>query len=86
MKLHKATNFLQDSAPCHTSKWMMKFPKKNDISVLMKQLKNDHSITSLPLFIGAIKRMWVSDLPISLMKKLSHSSSRGWSCASMVAR
>jgi transposase len=92
MKLHKATHFLQDGGPCHTSKKVMKFLKENKIpvldglenaqdlnpienlwSIMKKKLQNDHSITSLPLFIAAIKRMWISGLPIRLMRKLSHS-------------
>jgi hypothetical protein len=34
MKLHRATHFLQDGAPCHTSKRVMKYLKENNVSVL----------------------------------------------------
>jgi transposase len=91
MKHHGASHFLQDGAPCHTSKKVMAFLKERKISVMdwpgnspdlnpienlwaiMKgKLKKDHTITSLPLLIKAIKMMWVA-LPKSLMVKLAHS-------------
>jgi DDE superfamily endonuclease len=48
-------------------------PIKNLWSIMKARLKRDHTITSLPLLINAIKKMWVTDLPISMMKKLARS-------------
>lgn len=87
-----ATKFLQDGAPCHTSKKVMSFLRENNVTVMdwpgnspdlnpienlwaiMKsKLKKMPNITSLKLLIRAIKYIWCTALPISLMKKLAHS-------------
>jgi hypothetical protein len=65
----KAFKFLQDRAPCHTSKKMISLMDWSgnstnldhieNLSAIMKaRLKN---ITALPLLERAIKLMWVKD-------------------------
>jgi DDE superfamily endonuclease len=94
MTLHKVTKFLQDGAPCHTSKksmavlkekekeftvmdWPGNSPDLNPIenlwAIMKGRLKKDHSITSLQKLEEAIKKMWVSDVPNSLCKRLARS-------------
>ncbi len=48
-------------------------PIKNLWAIMKVKLKNDASITSLPLLMKAIKLIWVKNLPIDLIKKLAHS-------------
>ena len=43
---------------------------------MKRTLKKDHTITSLPLLIRAIKMMWVRDLHLSYFKKLAESMPR----------
>lgn len=51
-------------------------PIENVWSVMKAKLKNDHSITSLPKLIKAIKIMWVSDMSKELFRKLARSMPR----------
>ena len=48
-------------------------PIENVWSIMKGRLKKDHTISSLPLLIKAIKIMWVSNLLLSLFKKLARS-------------
>jgi hypothetical protein len=73
----KASKFLQDRAPCHTSKKMMTFLSEKMISLIERSgncTNLDHienlsaimkarlkNITALPLLERAIKLMWVKD-------------------------
>ncbi len=43
---------------------------------MKKKLKEDHTITSQPKLIAAIKRMWVRDMPKEYFQKLSASMPR----------
>jgi transposase len=51
-------------------------PIENCWSFMKKKLKEDHTITSLPKLIEAIKRMWVRDIPKEYFQKLSASRPR----------
>ena len=94
MATHRVSKFLQDGAPCHTSKksmavlkerekqftvmdWPGNSPDLNPIenlwSIMKRRLKRDHTITSLEKLVEAIKRMWISEVPNSLCKRLARS-------------
>lgn len=92
MKYHKTKMFMQDGAPCHTSKLVMSCLKEKNIKVLdwpgnspdlnpiencwsfmKKKLKEDHTITSVPKLMHAIKMMFVTDMPKAYFVKLSAS-------------
>ena len=48
-------------------------PIENCWSYMKMKLKNDHTITSLPKLIDAIKLMWVTEMDINYFKKLAES-------------
>ena len=57
--------------------WLGTSPDLNPImnlySIMKRRLKDNQTITSMPLLHRAMKRMWVTNLPPALFKKLAHS-------------
>ena len=57
--------------------WPCNLPDLNPIvnlwSIMKRKLKDNQTITSMPLLHHAIKKMWVTDLKPHLFKKLAHS-------------
>jgi hypothetical protein len=92
MNSYRAKTFIQDGAPCHRSKMVMKkkkflildwpgsSPELNPIENcwqhMKRKLKDDHTITSVPKMMQAIKKMWACDMNRDYFKELLASMPR----------